>query len=326
MTDNTLRQAHDRFFRHSFGHPEVSEPFFQRYLPPEVSERLDFSSLRPEQDSFVDPQLADHRTDLLFSLRQHDGTPARIYLLLEHKSYDAPWVGLQLLDYLVRIWMREQQAPDTPPLPPILGMVLYHGEESWSGGSRFAPLVAAPGPLAAFTPDFRFVLCDLCREQLDGLQQRARLAIALQVLKFIRSNELPVRLPEIFSLFQQLADHRDNVLAYLSTVVRYIAAVAGQVDRWTLEAAIAKALPVDLGENIMPTIAETWKQEGRQEGRQEGLQEHACLVLGKLLRQRFGPLSGEIERRIKAADQATLDDWFDRALTAKSLEGVFSGG
>lgn len=320
MRDDSLKNPHDHFFRHSFSLPDIAQPFFQRYLPPEIRDGLDLTTLRPEPESFVDPKLADHHADLLFSVRRHDGRPARLFLLLEHKSYDTAWAGLQLLDYMVRIWYREQTRIKSPPLPPVIGLVLYHGEAPWSGGSRFEPLVDAPEGLGAFTPNFRFILCDLCREQLDTLQTRAKMAIALQVLRFIRSDELSNRLPEILALFRQLQDRRDDALAYLGTVLRYIAAVAGQVDRKTLEAAVRAALPTDMGEKAMPTIAESWIAEGRQEGHQE----RTCLLLRKLLVQRFGPLPEKIAQRIEQADQGKLDRWFDQALTASSLEEVFA--
>jgi len=202
MRDDSLKNPHDHFFRHSFSLPDIAQPFFQRYLPPEIRDGLDLATLQPEPESFVDPKLADHHADLLFSVRRHDGRPARLYLLLEHKSYDTVWAGLQLLDYLVRIWSREQARIKSPPLPPVVGLVLYHGEAPWSGGSRFGSLVDAPGWLGEFTPDFRFILCDLCREQLHTLRERAKMAIALQVLRFIRTDEFSARLPEIMLLFQ----------------------------------------------------------------------------------------------------------------------------
>jgi len=315
MTNKPLNNPHDRFFRHTFTHPDVARPFFQRYLPAEIRERLDFSTLHPEKDSFIDTQLADHHADLLFSIQQHDGESARLYLLLEHKSYDAPWAGLQLLDYLLRIWMHEKARLKSPPLPPIIGLVLYHGEGPWTGGNRFASLVNAPGPLGIYTPDFRFILCDLCREQLDGLQQRARLAIALQVLKLARSHELPARLPEILALFRQLADHRDDALAYLGTVLRYILRVAGQVDQSTLESALHTTLPADMGESIMPTIAETLMEEGELR--------YARRMLRRQLERRFGPLPESVEQRIAEADQLILDDWMLQVVTVPELRALF---
>jgi predicted transposase YdaD len=86
----------------------------------------------------------------------------------------------------------------------------------------------------------------------------------------------------------------------------------------------------------MATLAKVWlergKQEGRLEGRLEGKLEgreegetlHARKSLRKLLVSRFGPLPDAVERRIKQADQATLDAWFDAALGAPSLESLFA--
>ena len=325
MTNDTLNNPHDHFFRNSFSYPDVSVPFFQRYLRTEVREGLDFTTLAMEPGSFVDARLADHHTDLLFSIRRQDGLPARLFLLLEHKSYNTPWAGLQLLDYLVRIWQQEAKERRQPPLTPVIGMVLYHGESTWTGGERFAPLVDTPAALARFTPDFEFVLCDLHQEQLDYLQDAARLAIALQLLKFIRSDELPARLPEIFELFQKLEVHEDDALAYAGTAIRYIVRVARQVDRATLEAAVVRGLPPGLGERVMPTIAESWIEEGRLEGIQKGRIEEARWVLHELLRQRFGELPESAKQRVEQADQETLHRWIFQVLSAGSLDEVFRG-
>lgn len=93
------------------------------------------------------------------------------------------------------------------------------------------------------------------------------------------------------------------------------------MDRPTLEAAIIQALPADMGENIMPTIAESWIEEGRQEGELRSTRR----ILLKLLRQRFGPLPEAVEQRVAEADPVTLDRWLDEMLTAPSLASLFPG-
>lgn len=136
----------------------------------------------------------------------------------------------------------------------------------------------------------------------------------------VRRRDGRPRLPEILLLFRQLEDRQDDALAYLGTVLRYIASVARQVDRQTLEAAVKAALPTTMGENAMSTIAESWIEEGRQEGKAE----EARLLLRKLLVRHFGPLPDEIDQRIEQADQATLNRWFDRALIVDGLDDVFA--
>ena len=108
---------HDRFFRNAFARHEIAQGFFERYLPFEVSAQLDFTTLRLTKESFVDDALKAQQSDLLFHIQTRYAKPARLYLLLEHKSYPDSWVALQILGYLVRIWEQEKQRRTQPVLP-----------------------------------------------------------------------------------------------------------------------------------------------------------------------------------------------------------------
>ena len=160
---------HDRFFRNAFARHEIAQGFFERYLPAEISTQLDFATLRLTKESFVDDALKAQQSDLLFHIQTRSGTPARLYLLLEHKSYSDPWVALQILGYLVRIWEQEKKRRKQPPLPVVIPLVLYHGERDWATPIQFAALLEAPEVFTPFIPDFCYGLCDLSRDQLQGL-------------------------------------------------------------------------------------------------------------------------------------------------------------
>ena len=67
------------------------------------------------------------------------------------------------------------------------------------------------------------------------------------------------------------------------------------------------------------TIAEKLRGEGRKEGREEGQREN----LTRLLILRFGPLSDVVMARIRRADFAVMERWFERGVTASSLDAVF---
>lgn len=69
----------------------------------------------------------------------------------------------------------------------------------------------------------------------------------------------------------------------------------------------------------MPTIAETWLEQGRAEGRLEG--ERQMLI--RLLDMRFGPLSDRYRTRIEAADETLLTRWSARLWTAHKLQDIF---
>lgn len=64
-------------------------------------------------------------------------------------------------------------------------------------------------------------------------------------------------------------------------------------------------------------------QTGLQEGRQEGRQEGESSLLRRLLEFKFGPLPADVELAIQSAPEQTLKAWFDKALTATTLDEIF---
>lgn len=88
MANLDIKNPHDKFFRELLGQPELAADFLQHYLPPEVVARLDLTRLELTHDSFVDADLQEHLSDLLYhvGLRENERA-ARLYFLFEHKSY-----------------------------------------------------------------------------------------------------------------------------------------------------------------------------------------------------------------------------------------------
>ena len=95
----TVQNPHDRFFRESFGRPEIVRNYLEEYLPAEVRRLLNLDSLARQEGSFIDEAMQEHQTDLLYQVQLTSGTAAYLYFLFEHKSYPDPLVGLQLLRY-----------------------------------------------------------------------------------------------------------------------------------------------------------------------------------------------------------------------------------
>jgi predicted transposase/invertase (TIGR01784 family) len=86
-----IHNPHDRFFKEVFSHPEAAAEFFAAFLPKEIVALLDISKLEPIKDSFIDPSLQEHLSDLIYSVPLKNGSQAYIYALIEHKS--APITG-----------------------------------------------------------------------------------------------------------------------------------------------------------------------------------------------------------------------------------------
>jgi hypothetical protein len=67
----------------------------------------------------------------------------------------------------------------------------------------------------------------------------------------------------------------------------------------------------------------TAERIGMKKGRQEGRQETQRELLEQLLAVRFGPLPDLVETRLAEAESVQLAAWFQRGLTASTLEAVF---
>ncbi len=90
MDQSKLPTPHNNFFQYAFSHPAASRNLIELHLPADLVQILDLDSLELQKDSFVDDELRDSYSDMLYSIRLlgQDGEPieGQVYLLLEHKS------------------------------------------------------------------------------------------------------------------------------------------------------------------------------------------------------------------------------------------------
>ena len=317
-----LNSPHDRFFKAIFSHTAVAAEFLQGYLPAAVAATLDWSTLRAEKDTFLDPQLMQHPADLLYAVNLCGGEPGYIHLLFEHKSYVESRINLDLLRYRVRIWEQWLNAGNTGLLPVIIPVVFYHGAGRWGVKRQFAETVMELPELQRYVPTCEYHLVDVSAYRDEELRGAVRLQVALLTLKYIFRDELGERLPGILGLLRELEDGSSG-LDLIRSLLRYLVQVVG-TDRLSAAAfrqAVTQALSG--GDAQMTTIAEQWVQEGLEKGLQQGLQQGEALLLRRLLIRRFGPLPEWAETRLAEATPAHLERWGERVLVAATLEAVF---
>ena len=110
----------------------------------------------------------------------------------------------------------------------------------------------------------------------------------------------------------------------LVLIWRYILVTNGQATPEALVAQLLDVVGVEHTEEIM-TAGEQLIERGRTDGLKDGLKVGQERSLLKLLRARFGALPEAAAARIHAADSTRLDAWFDRALTAATLDDALDG-
>jgi predicted transposase/invertase (TIGR01784 family) len=320
---------HDLFVRHTFGQPERAAAELRAALPPPVVSRVDWSTLRREPGSVVDPELKETESDLLFSARLRSGHPLLLYVLLEHQSRVDRWMALRMLRYVVRQLEHWHQAhPGSQGLPLIVPLVLYHGRDgAWSAPRRMEQLFDLPGQeeeqevWRALVPRFEYLVDDLMAERAEALMARpgpALVRLALLVLRYGRTEELTRRLPDWVSLFAQVhaAPHGDEELGM---VVRYLLQIGDRTVREATGSVLRSVMETQRAEELMRTYGEELIEQGREQGLIRGRAEGVL----RILTARGVHVDDQARQRIlTCTDMATLDLWFDRALNATRLGDV----
>jgi len=129
------RNHHGALFKAVFSQPEQAAAHLRAVLPTEVTRHLDFDHLRHSPGSFVDEELSDRHTDLLFEVagRGDAEGDALLYVLFEDQSSPDPLMPFRLLGYLTWIWQHLlDRHPRARTLPLVIPVVRYHGGERWS--------------------------------------------------------------------------------------------------------------------------------------------------------------------------------------------------
>jgi len=331
MSDVT--NPHDKFFREVWSRRDIAADFLENYLPANVLKHLELDSLQLENRSYIDENLRDQYSDMLYSVKLAEEDTAFVYMLFEHKSYPDRYVAVQLLRYMGEIWnqyLKGRNSVTQGDLPLIIPLVVYHGTEQWEACTLSELVKDGPQELRCYLPDFNFLFSDFSAAVSPEIRGEALLQAVLRVLHTLPGGDLENDLNRIIVLLKGLTHNRVGMEIFRS-ITQYIFAAQDKVTVEDMRTVAREQLSPKEEEEIM-TVAEKLRKEGMQEGRQEGKQEGKregkqegeCTVLRRQLENRFGEIPPEYRRRLEQADSETLLKWSERVLTATSLEEVFA--
>ena len=172
---NTGRKGehlHDSMAKAYFGNPQNMANFLEQCLPAHMVEALDLESLESSAETFVDDAFKQYIADLVFTCKTRNGRHGSVYILFEHKSQPEPVCALQILKYMVGIWIRFFENGlfgITKCLPFVIPVVFYHGKQKWNG-KQMRDLFGDDTTFSSCIPDFSMIvysLKDVSRETLE---------------------------------------------------------------------------------------------------------------------------------------------------------------
>ncbi|OZG32210.1 Rpn family recombination-promoting nuclease/putative transposase [Rickettsia endosymbiont of Culicoides newsteadi] len=281
------KPKHDEIFRKSMENPIVAKEFLVTHLPKDVLALIDSTSLKLEKDSFIEPDLSETISDVLFSVKFND-QDGYIFLLLEHQSTVDKMMAFRLFKYMINICDRYLTTnPKAKRLPVIYPLIIYNGKKKYNAPLNIWNLFSHPDLAIGFwTNDCQLInVHDIPDEEL---KKKVWSGILLFFLKHIHERQLLKRWQEISHLLPKLSkitighDHIRNLLSYTLTFIE-------QNDKIELEKILKNSLTKEKGEELMPSIAQVWKEEGIQIGLQDGIK------IGEARGEAKGRAEGRVE-------------------------------
>jgi len=294
--DLKIYLSHDGLFGFAFDKKNVAESFVKEYLPVQITKDLDFSSLTPDTDTFVDQKLSRCYADVLYHI-QFRNNPAYLYFLFEHKSWEPNFPGVQLLKNMTRIWETHvERYRGTKKLPPIIPMLIYHGEHPWKVDTSFVSMFDIPGTLTKYIPAFSFELSDVSHMPEEKIKGDVELRIVLTAFRHIFTPEIMSRLKDIFQLFGELTD-KTKFNQYLEALSIYLGSNIKDVKPEQLRDTVNEVLVE--GGAMMSTVFQQIMEKGKEIGVKEG--EEIGLKKGEERGKEIGVKEGEEKNKLRVA-------------------------
>jgi len=279
---------HDKFFKETFSIKKNVIDFLQGTFPPEILKKLDLSTLTQDNNSYIDEELKEHFSDIVYTCFCKD-KELRITLLFEHKSYAVTCPYLQLMKYLLKIW--EANSKQSQRLMPVIPVILYHGKDAWEVRRFRDYFEGMDDVFYRFIPEFEYLRTDLSSYSNEEIKDRAFRRVAIQITMLLMRNiyndkVLEDKLKGFFEIGRKYFEEKEGV-KFLESVIRYLYYASDIEEERVIDT--LKEISEE-GGRLSMTIAARLIEKGKMAGRAEGKVE--------------GKVEGRVEGRIEGLKEA----------------------
>lgn len=317
-----MSQEDDASYKLLFSAPEVVRDLVLGFIPDAWLQRLDYTTLEKVPGSYVTDDLR-HRADDVIWRVQADGEWLYLYLLIEFQSNVDAWMAVRIMTYVGLLYqdlIRRGDLTGDRKLPPVLPIVLYNGDATWSAATDIATLIPkVPGLVAQYLPKLAYLLID------ENQYPEAALAGLQNLVAAIIRFEHPENEQALLTLIDLVNGWLEGQPELRRTFAIWIRAVLLRRSNSALvlpKVRDLKELKMTLAERL-DLWAQQHEQRGIEKGIERGIERGEALLLQRQLTRRFGTLPSDLVGQIAVATAAHLELWADRILDAASLDDVF---
>jgi len=264
MTKKFTPTPHDAVFKQFLSEKETAKDFFDIWLPDEIKTLCDLDTLKVESSSFVDNEMKNYQSDILYSVNTQKGQ-GYIYLLIEHQSTPDKLMAWRLMRYSMAAMQKHLEAGHKE-LPLVFPILFYCGEQSphpystdwldcFSGRDIAEKIYTKP-----------FKLVDVTTLDDGEIMQHRRIALLELLQKHIRRRDMTELVNEIVKLLSYNY-YTDNQVI---TMFNYLIQEGNAEQPAKLIKEIAKQ--TEKHEGALMNIAQGLREEGIKQGIQQGIQ------------------------------------------------------
>ena len=262
---NDFHNIHDKFVRESFSDPERAVAFFEIMLPEDLCAQLDMKTLKCLQESYIDNELSEYFSDLIFEVSLADDSELKtdVVLLFEHKSSPDKHVLIQVGYYLFAHYFKSVRQGKKPKA--IIPIIYYQGTKKWKAPQIWELFEGHPDIIKEYMPRLNHIFIALNTISDEALLsiKNALMATAAIAQKW-RFN--PIKLADDLKRILALFEDREYDWNFFKMTFVYIMNASEMKIEEVNE--VLKAVPPKIKDNIMTTYA-LIKQEGKIEGKIE---------------------------------------------------------
>ena len=198
MTISTTSTPHDAVFKSFLRHPDTARDFIDIHLPAPLRKLCDLTTLKLEPNSFIDEDLRQYYSDLLWSVKTQEGV-GYIYVVIEHQSKPEELMAFRMMRYSIAAMQNHLDA-GYKELPLVLPMLFYHGCRSPYPYSLCWLDEFAEPAIARKIYSSAFPLVDITVVPDDEIMQHRKMALLELIQKHIRQRDLLGLVDQIVSL------------------------------------------------------------------------------------------------------------------------------
>jgi predicted transposase/invertase (TIGR01784 family) len=172
----------DKSYKLLFSHAQMVKELLRDFVREDWVKKLDFSTLKKYNNSFVDENLKERFDDVIWTLKWGKKR-LYVYILLEFQSETDFHMSVRMMTYLGMLYqdlIKTGAVKSRQKLPPVLPILLYNGQPRWNAPVNvFDCVIKSPRGLEKYQPRLEYFLIDESAYDNYELESQKSLVSAL---------------------------------------------------------------------------------------------------------------------------------------------------